>query len=79
MDFSDKLLLCKLKINDNETRTFAAGIGPWYSPEELLNKKIITILNLKARPMAEGRIVSEAMLFAGSFDDHKQVKLCFPD
>ena len=29
--------------------------------------------------MAEGRIVSEAMLFAGSFDDHKQVKLCFPD
>ncbi|KAH0569977.1 Methionyl-tRNA synthetase [Spironucleus salmonicida] len=79
VDYSDKLLVCKLKVSETEIRDFAAGVGPWYSPEELLNKKIVTILNLKARPMAEGRIISQAMLFAGSSADHSVVKLCFPD
>lgn len=82
VDFSDKLLLMKLKVNEKETRTFAAGVAHWYKPEDLINKKIVTILNLKPRPMAEGKIVSEAMLFAGSYGENGQkenVRLCFPD
>ncbi|CAL6081492.1 Methionyl-tRNA_synthetase [Hexamita inflata] len=78
---SDKLLLMTLDIGKNQTRTFAAGVAQYYKPEELINKKIVTILNLKPRPMCEGTIVSEAMLFAGSYGEeaNRVVKLCFPD
>ena len=80
---SDKLLLMTLQVGPkpDQTRTFAAGIQAYYTPEQLINKKIVTILNLKPRPMCEGKITSEAMLFAGSFgeEEARVVKLCFPD
>lgn len=65
----------------NETRTFAAGIQQYYKPEDLIDKKIVTILNLKPRPMCNGTVLSAAMLFAGSNEVNgaRDVKLCFPD
>lgn len=64
-----------------ETRTFAAGIQQYYKPEDLIDKKIVTILNLKPRPMCNGAVLSAAMLFAGSNEANggRDVKLCFPD
>jgi len=64
-DFSEKLLVMKLHTASGD-RTFAAGVAHYYKPEDLVGKKLVTILNLKPRPLAGGAVVSEAMLFAGS-------------
>eukprot|EP00768_Dysnectes_brevis_P007191 gnl/Dysnectes_brevis/597_a659_5326.p1 GENE.gnl/Dysnectes_brevis/597_a659_5326~~gnl/Dysnectes_brevis/597_a659_5326.p1 ORF type:complete len:244 (+),score=92.80 gnl/Dysnectes_brevis/597_a659_5326:34-765(+) len=62
---SDKLLKMTLRTGSDE-REFAAGIAAYFTPEELTGLKIVNILNLKARPMCGGSIISAAMLFAGS-------------
>lgn len=80
-DYSEKLLVLTIDIGGGETREFAAGIAKYYTPEELVGKRIMTILNLKPRPMAGGAIVSNAMLFCGSCgteDEKELVKLCLP-
>lgn len=78
---SEKLLKMTLDIGNNETRLFAAGVAQYYTPEEMVGKKIVTILNLPPRPMCNKTITSEAMLFAGSYGEeaNRVVKLCFPD
>jgi len=70
-----------LDVGNNETRTFAAGVAAYYKPEDMIGRKLCTILNLKPRPMCEGRIVSAAMLFAGSYEegDKHIVRICVPD
>lgn len=80
-DYSEKLLVLTIDVGGGETREFAAGIAKYYKPEELVGKRIMTILNLKPRPMAGGAIVSNAMLFCGSCgagDEKELVKLCLP-
>lgn len=79
-DFSEKLLLLTIDIGDNETRDFASGIAKYYSPDDLIGKKVMAILNLKPRPMVGGAVVSNAMLFCGSTGegDEAIVRVCWP-
>lgn len=62
-------------------KTFVAGIAAHYKPEEMVGRKIITIVNLKPRKMCGGKIISEAMLFAGNAGSGPDtpLKLCSPD
>ncbi len=47
---SDKLL--KLQIDTGlDKRTILSGISKYYSPEEILNKKVMVLINLKPRKM----------------------------
>ena len=59
---SDKLI--KLKVNTGEIRQIVAGIGKNYSPEELINKFIVVVCNLK--PAKLMGIESQGMLLAAS-------------
>lgn len=82
-DFSDKLLVMRLAIGNDEVREFAAGISKFYTPEQVLNKKIVAICNVKPRPLAGGAVTSAAMLFAGSYGaegstEKEHVVLCWP-
>jgi methionyl-tRNA synthetase len=43
---ADKLLLMKIDVGGEE-RQIVAGIGPWYSPEQMVGKTIIVVANLK--------------------------------
>ncbi|TCS88771.1 methionyl-tRNA synthetase [Keratinibaculum paraultunense] len=43
---ADKLLILKLKIGD-ETRQVVSGIKEYYTPEELVGKKVVVVTNLK--------------------------------
>ncbi len=64
---ADKLYLMKLKVTeeaDAEPLTFVAGIKLFYSKEELVGRKVCTILNLKPAKLAG--TLSEAMLLAAS-------------
>ena len=58
---TDKLL--KLEVNiGSETRQMVAGIAETYSPEDLIGKKLVVIINLK--PAVIRGVESQAMLLA---------------
>jgi len=56
---SRKLLCSKVKIG-NEVRQIVSGISKAYSPEEMVGKKVMVLVNLKPATLAG--IVSEGML-----------------
>ncbi len=72
---SKKLLA--LKLDDGEkTRQVMSGIAPWYTPEELVGKKVILVSNLKPAKLC-GQL-SEGMILAADVSPNK-VKVLFVD
>ena len=63
---SDKLL--KLMLDDGEgLRQVVSGIAKWYSPEDLVGKKIILVANLK--PAKLRGVESNGMILAADVED----------
>jgi len=71
---SSKLLKLIVNIGD-EKRQVIAGIGEYYTPEELKSKLLVFVVNLKSRKVFGE--VSEAMLLA-AFDE-TNISLLIPD
>ena len=72
---SDKLL--KLKVDTGiDQRTILSGISKFYSPDDILNKKVMVLINLKARKMMG--IESQGMLLLAEDSDGK-LSLMQPD
>lgn len=65
---SNKLLKFTLKVGD-EQRTVVSGIANYYKPEDLIDKKIIMVANLK--PVKLCGILSEGMIICAENDDNK--------
>ncbi|HOK56960.1 MAG TPA: hypothetical protein PKV21_04855 [bacterium] len=63
---ADRIYLLTVDIGD-EKRKLVAGIKPWYTKEELINKKIVVIVNLE--PKIIRGIESKGMLLATMFDN----------
>lgn len=63
---ADKLVQVTLDIGEKQLNVFA-GIKKFYTPEQLLGKKVVACVNLKPRKMKFG--VSEAMMLAASGDE----------
>jgi len=59
---SDRLLLLKVDIGEENPRQIVAGIKEFYSPEELLNTQVCVVSNLK--PAKLMGMLSEGMLLA---------------
>ncbi len=59
---SDRLLLLKVDIGEENPRQIVAGIKEFYSPEELLNTQVCVVANLK--PAKLMGMLSEGMLLA---------------
>lgn len=57
---ADKLYV--LKVNVGKEKTIVAGIKQWYSPEDLVGKKVIVVSNLK--PAKLRGVMSEGMMLA---------------
>jgi len=72
---SQKLLKLIVDIGD-ETRAVASGIAKFYAPEDLINKKVILVKNLK--PANLFGIESRGMILA-SGDDKTGIKVVFVD
>ncbi len=73
---ADKLWKLTVDIG-TEKRTICAGIKSYYSPDELINKKIIVIRNLAPRMMRG--IESQGMLLAAVNSDESKVILISPE
>ncbi|MEG0457405.1 MAG: methionine--tRNA ligase subunit beta, partial [Oscillospiraceae bacterium] len=72
---SDKLL--KLILNDGiGERQVVSGIATWYKPEDLINKKVIIVSNLK--PVKLRGVVSNGMILAADASKDN-VKVIFID
>jgi len=67
---SDKLLKLQIDLG-RETRTVFAGIKAWYAPEDLVNRNVVVVCNLKPRKMRFG--ISEGMVLAAGGDTGKAV------
>src|SRR5690606_36203357 len=65
---SDKLLQLTIDLGPLGQRNIFSGIGPSYTPEQMVGKHVVVFANLKPRKMRFG--VSEGMvLAAGASDD----------
>jgi len=63
---ADKLLVSKIKIGD-EVRQIVSGIAKYYSPDELVGKKVTVVTNLK--PVKLRGVLSEGMILAAQDGD----------
>ena len=63
---SDKLLLFKLQLKNNEIRQVVSGIAKYYQPKDLIGKNVIMIANLK--PVKLRGILSEGMILSADND-----------
>lgn len=68
---ADRLYVVKLDDGSEEGRTICAGIKEHYTSEELLNKTVVFVANLKPRPLRG--VVSEGMMLAA---DDGNGKVC---
>ena len=71
---SEKLIKLQIDLG-GEKRQIIAGIGKFYSPEDLINKKIIIVANLEPKSLMG--LESNGMLLAASNED--QISLLMPD
>lgn len=73
---SEKLLKCKVDLGEESPRQILAGMAQYYSPEEMVGKKIVVVANLKPRKMMG--MESQGMICAASIgDDDKPVLATF--
>jgi len=68
---SDKLMHMKVDIGEAEPRTIVAGIAEAYTPEQLLNRKVVIVANLQPRKLKG--IESNGMIVAASVEGGKPV------
>jgi methionyl-tRNA synthetase len=61
---ADKLLLLTVDVGEEKPRQILAGIAQYYSPEQLLGRKIAVVANLKPRKLRGHE--SQGMLLAAS-------------
>lgn len=71
---ADKLLVSQIKIGD-EVRQIVSGIAKYYSPEEMVGKKVVVVTNLK--PVKLRGVLSSGMILAAS--DKDGLSLITPD
>lgn len=75
---SKKLLKLKVDLGTAlGVRQVLAGISQFYSPEELINKRVIIVANLK--PAKLMGLESQGMLLAASSEDDSMVKIVEPN
>ncbi len=69
-----KLLKLTLDDGTGEDRTVVSGIALWYSPEDLVGKKVILVSNLKAATLCG--VESQGMILAADVNEN-DVKVIF--
>ena len=71
-----KLLKLTLDDGSGTPRTVASGIAQWYSPEDLIGKKVVVVANLK--PAVLCGVESQGMILAADCSEN-DVKVVFVD
>ena len=77
IEWADKLLKLILDVGEIGERIIAAGIKPYYNPEDLKGRKIIYFSNLAPRRIKG--VESQGMLLAASTEGHEKVVFLTPE
>lgn len=72
---SKKLLCSQMKIG-SQVRQIVSGIKKWYSPEEMVGKKVMVLVNLKPAKLAG--VLSEGMILCAE-DENGNIVLMKPE
>ena len=75
MKKSKKLLCSQVKIG-SEVKQIVSGIKAWYTPEEMVGKKVMVVTNLKPAKLAG--LLSEGMILCAG-DDEDNLALMVPE
>ncbi|KAK9082618.1 hypothetical protein Scep_029089 [Stephania cephalantha] len=73
---ADSLYVEEIDVGEESTRTVVSGLVKYISLEEMQNRKVCVLCNLK--PATMRGIKSQAMVLAASNDDHTKVELVDP-
>ena len=66
---ADKLLCSKIDVGEDSPRTVVSGIAAYYSPEQMIGKRVVVVTNLK--PVKLRGILSEGMILCAEGADGK--------
>lgn len=64
---ADRLLVFTLDFGEDEPRTIVSGLAEFYDPAELAGRRLVALLNLKARKLRG--IKSQGMILTSEWDD----------
>ncbi|CAL5199008.1 unnamed protein product [Lathyrus oleraceus] len=73
---ADTLYVEEIDVGEEQTRTVVSGLVKYIPVDEMQNRKVCVLCNLK--PAAMRGIKSQAMVLAASNDDHTKVELVEP-
>jgi len=68
---ADRLLKLEVEIGESSLRQILAGIAAYYTPEELVGKRIVVVANLQPRQLRG--LTSNGMLLAASAEGDRPV------
>jgi methionyl-tRNA synthetase len=74
---SDKLLIFTVDVGEEKPRTILAGLAEYYTPEEMIGKKVVVVANLAPRKLRGYE--SQGMICAASFEGGKPVIATFTE
>eukprot|EP00535_Pseudo-nitzschia_heimii_P003119 CAMPEP_0197173194 /NCGR_PEP_ID=MMETSP1423-20130617/219_1 /TAXON_ID=476441 /ORGANISM="Pseudo-nitzschia heimii, Strain UNC1101" /LENGTH=869 /DNA_ID=CAMNT_0042621975 /DNA_START=210 /DNA_END=2819 /DNA_ORIENTATION=+ len=73
---ADKLYVEEIDVGEDEPRTIASGLKPYLKQEDMEDRMVLVLCNLKARKMVG--IPSHGMVLCASNEDHTDVRLVSP-
>jgi glutamyl-tRNA synthetase len=73
---ADKLYVEEIDVGEDEPRTVASGLKPYLKAEDMQDRMVLVLCNLKARKMVG--IPSHGMVLCASNEDHTDVRLVSP-
>lgn len=73
---SEKLYCEEINVGEDEPKQIASGLQAFYSLEEMLNRKVLVLLNLK--PAKMGGFKSHGMVLCACDEAHKNVQFVEP-
>jgi methionyl-tRNA synthetase len=74
---SDKLLIFTVDLGEEKPRQILAGLAEYYTPEEMIGKKVVVVANLAPRNLRGYE--SQGMICAASFEGGKPVIATFTE
>jgi len=73
---ADKLFCEEIDLGEEKPRQIASGLRPFYKTEDLVNRHVAVVCNLKSRPLLG--FPSHGMVLCASNGDHTKVEFVVP-
>ncbi|KAI5555069.1 hypothetical protein BDE02_19G056100 [Populus trichocarpa] len=73
---ADSLLVEEIDIGDAKLRQVVSGLAKFYSPDDLMNRRVVLITNVKPGKLRD--VMSEGLVLCASNEDHTIVEPLLP-